>query len=71
VPLERWLRGPLREWAQGLVSPEAVRRVGLLAPVAVDRVWKDFQAGHATHALPIWAVLHLQAWALEWNASVA
>jgi asparagine synthase (glutamine-hydrolysing) len=70
VPLERWLRGPLRAWAESLVSRDAVARVGLLAPDAVDRMWRDFVTGHATHALPLWAVLHLQAWAGEWNASV-
>ena len=71
VPLERWLRGPLREWAEGLVSHDAVARVGLLAPGAVDRVWRDFLAGHSTHVLPIWAILHLQAWAAEWKATIA
>jgi asparagine synthase (glutamine-hydrolysing) len=66
VPLDAWLRGPLRQWAGDLLSPAAVRRSGLLDVNAVDAAWRDFQAGRGRGGLAIWAVLVLLQWHEQW-----
>ena len=62
VPLDEWLRGPLREWAGDLLSPERLQREGFLDPAAVGRTWQAHQRGgqQAGHAL--WSVLAFQSW---------
>jgi asparagine synthase (glutamine-hydrolysing) len=66
VPVARWLRGPLRPWAEDLLSPAAVRSGGTLRPGAVRREWSAFLAGRDDKALGMWAVLMLRAWEDRW-----
>lgn len=70
VPLARWLRGPLRGWADELVSESALAQVGVLDPDAVHLLWRQHQSGKNLQH-PLWAVLMLQAWALEHAGTVA
>jgi asparagine synthase (glutamine-hydrolysing) len=61
-PVGAWLRGPLREWAEDLLSPAALGRHGLLDPASVRSVWDAHQRGRADHTYRLWAVLMLESW---------
>jgi asparagine synthase (glutamine-hydrolysing) len=67
VPLDAWLRGPLREWAGDLLAPAKLRRDGFLNAATVTRTWERQQAGEARLGGIMWAVLMFQAW-LEGHA---
>lgn len=61
VPIDSWLRGPMRAWAAELLEPRRLQNDGFFNADAVTRCWKDHQAGkNRQHAL--WAVLMFQAW---------
>jgi len=62
VPLDSWLRGPLRDWAEGLLSRSRLEEEGFFAPVPVRRVWKEHLSGRRNHQHKLWAVLMFQAW---------
>lgn len=62
VPLDRWLRGPLRGWAEDLLSEDRLRRQGLLDAAAVQRAWLDFLTTRHRTSAQMWVVLMLQAW---------
>jgi asparagine synthase (glutamine-hydrolysing) len=62
VPLEKWLKGELRDWAEDLLSEQQLKQDGLLDVRAVRRLWEDQCAGHRQHASLLWNVLMLQAW---------
>lgn len=62
VPIGRWLRGPLRPWAEDLLATEAVRREGLLDAAAVQRLWQRHLASTGDAAHEIWPVLMFRAW---------
>lgn len=64
MPMNKWLRGPLREWAEDLLSVASIRRTGLLRPEVVQRLWKAHLAGE-NHLPRLWTVLMLQAWAQQ------
>ncbi|MGH7665047.1 MAG: asparagine synthase (glutamine-hydrolyzing) [Gemmatimonadaceae bacterium] len=66
VPIGQWLRGPLRPWAETLLSPESIARQGMLRPEPVRQAWSSFQEGKEQSALGLWAVLMLQAWGERW-----
>lgn len=68
VPIDRWLRGPLRTWADGLLSPEEIGRGGLLASPEIVRAWRDVQAGRRRAGAALWAVIMFQAWRARWQA---
>jgi asparagine synthase (glutamine-hydrolysing) len=67
VPIDRWLRGPLRAWANGLLSPEELGRGGLLAPRAVVGAWRELQDGRRPAGAALWAVIMFQAWRARWE----
>jgi asparagine synthase (glutamine-hydrolysing) len=67
VPLAGWLRGPLREWADDLLSPAALARDGLLEPAPVRRAWKQHIEGRRDLSYELWDVLMLQSWLERWR----
>jgi asparagine synthase (glutamine-hydrolysing) len=62
VPLEHWLRGPLREWAEDLLSLERLNRDGYLNPGPVRKKWAEHLSGQRNHQHALWCVLMFQAW---------
>ena len=62
VPIDAWLRGPLRPWAEELLRPEALAADGLLDPAPIRKVWDDHQAGRRDGSYELWDVLMLQGW---------
>lgn len=66
VPLEYWLRGPLRDWAEDLLSPAQLSGDGFLDPAPIRALWARHLAGtNVQHAL--WNVLMYQAWRRKWG----
>ena len=66
VPIDAWLRGPLREWAEQLLAPgrACVRRLRAAEPVR--QAWQEHLAGTRNWQYPLWTVLMLQAWRERW-----
>jgi asparagine synthase (glutamine-hydrolysing) len=62
VPIDRWLRGPLRAWAEDLLSPDAIRREGYLDDAEISRTWREHQTGARNWQYLLWDVLMFQAW---------
>jgi asparagine synthase (glutamine-hydrolysing) len=60
--LDAWLRGPLRDWAESLLSPDRLGETGLLDVAAVRRTWSEHLRGRRNHQRALWTVLMLQAW---------
>jgi len=67
VPVDRWMRGPLREWAESLLERRELESVGVFRPEAVERIWREHLEGRTSHAPQLWMVLMLQAWARCWS----
>jgi asparagine synthase (glutamine-hydrolysing) len=62
VPLDAWLRGALRDWAETLLSRGRLTASGLFEADAVRAVWDDHLAGRDNAGARLWAVLMLQSW---------
>ena len=62
IPLGQWLRGPLRAWAEELLSEKRLSEGGLLNPAPIRARWAEHLEGtHNWHA-SLWTVLMFQAW---------
>jgi asparagine synthase (glutamine-hydrolysing) len=70
VPIDTWLRGPLRDWASSLLEPARLRREGVLDPAPIERLWRDHQSGRRNHQHRLWVALMFQAWREEWSVTI-
>jgi asparagine synthase (glutamine-hydrolysing) len=66
VPLNDWLRGPLRGWAEELLDEARLRREGYFHPEPIRQIWAEHLSGHRNWMAQLWNVLMFQAW-LEAN----
>ena len=62
VPLDSWIRGPLKPWAAALLDPARLRREGYLDADAVTQKWTEHEAGRVNWQYHLWDVLMFQAW---------
>ena len=66
VPIHAWLRGPLREWAEAMLSRERLESEGFFAPGPVRAAWTEHLSGARNRGEELWAVLMFQAWHDHW-----
>jgi len=67
VPLDTWLRGPLRDWAEDLLHPETLMSGGMLRPEPIRLMWREHLAGTRNEPYRLWTVLMFQAWRRHWR----
>ncbi len=67
VPIAEWLRGPLRPWANDLLSKANVERTGIFPSNEVTQLWEQHLGGKRNVQYELWNVLMFQAWADTWK----
>ena len=67
VPIETWLRGPLRGWADDLLDPALLRAQGLLHPAPIGRMWAEHLSGDRNWSFQLWTLLMFQNWHRHWH----
>lgn len=62
VPVGQWIKGPLREWAEGLLDSRRLASEGYFDPLIVQARWADHLSGRRDSTAAIWSILMFQAW---------
>jgi asparagine synthase (glutamine-hydrolysing) len=66
IPLDDWIRGPLRDWAEELLSERTLKETGLLNPLPIRKKWSQHLSGTYDFKKQLWSALMLQAWYQRW-----
>ena len=62
IPIDHWLRGPLRDWAETLLAESRLRQGGYFDPAPVRAAWRTHLAGEGGFQYALWGVLMFEAW---------
>jgi asparagine synthase (glutamine-hydrolysing) len=62
MPVQEWLRTPLRDWAESLLDDARLRREGVFDAATVRVRWEEHRKGERNWHYPLWDVLMFQAW---------
>ena len=65
IPLDQWLRAPLREWAESLLDERRLRQEGYFDPRPVRQKWQEHLEGKRNWQYDLWDILMFQAWLAE------
>jgi asparagine synthase (glutamine-hydrolysing) len=69
IPLDVWLREPLRDWAEALLDERRLRSEGFFNAVPIRRIWEAHLSGHGAWQCHLWDILMFQSW-LDRNRQV-
>jgi asparagine synthase (glutamine-hydrolysing) len=69
VPVDLWLRGPLREWAEDMLAPEKLERHGLFSVEPIRKKWKEHVSGARDWHYLLWPVLMFQGWLADTSSA--
>jgi len=61
LPIDAWLRGPLREWAENLLEESRLLNEGFFHPEPIRTAWEEHLKGNNMHN-QLWGILMFQAW---------
>jgi asparagine synthase (glutamine-hydrolysing) len=62
IPLDAWLRGPLKGWAEGLLSASRLAGEGFFNPDPIQDMWKEHLGARRNRSYHLWGILMFQAW---------
>lgn len=62
IPLDKWLRGELFDWANQLLSEKKLNEFRTLNVKPIQRLWNEHNSLKANHGQQLWTILMLQSW---------
>jgi len=62
LPIDQWLRGDLKEWANTLLSITALKDSGISNPLPIQKRWEEHLSQTRNWQYSLWGILMYQAW---------
>ncbi len=67
MPLNSWLKGPLKSWADDILNPSEIKNQGYINQNIVRQVWDDHIDGKMDNSNKLWTILMWQEWIRKWQ----
>ena len=67
VPINRWLKGPLNDWANYLINEHNFKEEYDINNDHINKLWSSFNENSSGNEKLIWNILILKDWDLKWN----
>ena len=67
IPINEWLKGSLREWAEELLNEQKLKEQGYFDAIKIREKWMQHQSGKSNWQHQIWNILMFQSWLEENN----
>jgi len=67
IPIDKWLRGPLNDWAESLLDESRLKNEGFLNPAPIRTKWAEHLKGHRNWQYHLWDILMFQSWLEEYK----
>ena len=67
IPLNSWLKGPLKSWATDIINPLEIKNQGYIDEKVVCQIWDDHTKGIRDNSNKIWTILMWQEWLRNWH----
>jgi len=71
IPVGEWIKGPLRDWAEGLLDPRQMLAEGWFDPEPIMARWQDHLSGRRDSTPALWSVLMFQSWLRQQKSASA
>ena len=62
IPIDKWLRGPLRDWAENLLSEKRLQHEGYFNHDLIRNKWLEHLSGKKNWQSDLWDILMFQSW---------
>ena len=62
VPIDVWLRGPLKDWAENLLNENRLKKEGFFDPAPIQKKWQEHLSGKKNWQYHLWDVIMFQDW---------
>lgn len=62
MPLDVWLRGPLKSWAEALLAEQRLRDEGFFNADIIRDMWQEHLSGKRNWQYQLWDILMFQSW---------
>jgi asparagine synthase (glutamine-hydrolysing) len=71
IPINEWLRGPLKEWAHDLLTSNKIREDGYFNNQLIESLWSQHLSGSNDWGPQLWDVLMFQSWYIDLKDSTS
>lgn len=62
VPISAWLRGPLKDWADSLLSQSNLKNEDIFNYNLIQKKWQQHLNGKANNQYELWSILMFNSW---------
>lgn len=69
IPIDDWLRGPLKDWAEDLLGEQRLKNEGYLNPSPIRKAWREHLTGTRSRQHELWTILMFQSWLESWRGN--